>query len=48
MTATMLKDPLKMHSGHHTRESFAFVGYEAFEKRAQTKYGARAHQTTTR
>ena len=40
-TATTLKDPSKMHSGHHTCESFAFVGYEAFEKWAQTKYGSR-------
>ena len=30
-----------MHSGHHTCESFAFVGYEAFEQWAHTKYGAR-------
>jgi phytoene dehydrogenase-like protein len=28
-------------AGHHTCESFAFVGYEAFEKWANTKYGAR-------
>jgi all-trans-retinol 13,14-reductase len=41
LTATTLKDPSKMHSGHHTCESFAFVGYEAFEKWANTKYGAR-------
>jgi phytoene dehydrogenase-like protein len=41
LTATTLKDPSKIHSGHHTCESFAFVGYEAFEKWAQTKYGAR-------
>ncbi len=46
LTVTTLKDPSKMHThgptaGHHTCESFAFVGYEAFEKWAQTKYGAR-------
>ena len=51
LTVTTLKDPSKMHpadkasgtgaAGHHTCESFAFVGYEAFEKWAQTKYGAR-------
>jgi len=41
LTVTTLKDPSKIHSGHHTCESFAFVGYEAFEKWAQTKYGAR-------
>ncbi len=43
LTVTTLKDPSKMHAsrGHHTCESFAFVGYEAFEKWAHTKYGAR-------
>ena len=41
LTVTTLKDPSKMHSGHHTCESFAFVGYEAFEKWAHTRYGAR-------
>jgi phytoene dehydrogenase-like protein len=41
LTTTTLKDPSKMHSGHHTCESFAFVGYQAFEKWANSKYGAR-------
>ena len=41
LTATTLKDPSKMHSGHHTCEAFAFVGYEAFEQWAHTKDGAR-------
>ncbi len=41
LTVTTLKDPSKMHSGHHTCEAFAFVGYEAFEKWAHTKYGER-------
>ena len=41
LTVTTLKDPSKKHSGHHTCESFAFVGYDAFEKWAHTKYGAR-------
>jgi all-trans-retinol 13,14-reductase len=41
LTATTLKDPSKMHSGHHTCEAFTFVGYAAFEKWAQTMYGAR-------
>lgn len=46
LTATTLKDPSKMRAhgataGHHTCESFAFVGYDAFEKWAHTKYGAR-------
>ena len=41
LTATTLKDPSKKHSGQHTCESFAFIGYEAFEKWAHSKYGAR-------
>jgi phytoene dehydrogenase-like protein len=41
LTVTTLKDPSKMHSGHHTCESFAFVGFEAFEQWAHTKYGSR-------
>jgi phytoene dehydrogenase-like protein len=28
LTVTTLKDPSKMHSGHHTCEAFSFVGYE--------------------
>ncbi len=32
VTATTLKDPSKMHSGHHTLEAFASVGYDAFKK----------------
>jgi phytoene dehydrogenase-like protein len=39
LTVTTLKDPSKMHSGHHTCESCAFVGYEAVEQWAHTKYG---------
>jgi phytoene dehydrogenase-like protein len=41
LTTTTLKDPSKKHSGHHTCESFAFVGYDAFAKWANSKYGAR-------
>jgi len=41
LTVTTLKDPSKKHSGHHTCESFAFIGYEAFEQWAHTRYGAR-------
>ena len=41
LTVTTLKDPSKIHSGHHTCESFAFVGYEAFEKWAHTRFGSR-------
>lgn len=32
LTATTLKDPSKMHSGHHTLEAFAFVGYDGFRR----------------
>jgi phytoene dehydrogenase-like protein len=32
LTVTTLKDPSKMHSGHHTCEAFTFVSYDAFEK----------------
>ncbi len=41
LTATTLKDPSKMHSGHHTLEAFTFVGYEAFEKWAGGSPGNR-------
>ncbi|MBL7161572.1 MAG: NAD(P)/FAD-dependent oxidoreductase [Anaerolineales bacterium] len=39
VTATTLKDPSKMNSGHHTCEAFTFVGYEAFKKWAHEKSG---------
>jgi phytoene dehydrogenase-like protein len=42
LTVTTLKDPSKMHSGHHTCEAFAFVGYEAFQKWADEKSGEHA------
>lgn len=32
LTATTLKDPSKMHHGHHTLEAFTFVSYDAFER----------------
>ncbi|MBP6179396.1 MAG: NAD(P)/FAD-dependent oxidoreductase [Anaerolineales bacterium] len=41
LTTTTLKDPSKKHSGHHTCEAFAFVGYDAFAAWAQSSYGAR-------
>ncbi len=41
LTVTTLKDPSKKHSGHHTCESFAFVGYDAFEAWANSNYGDR-------
>ncbi len=39
LTVTTLKDPSKMHHGHHTCEAFVFVGYEAFQKWAQERSG---------
>ncbi len=41
-TVTTLKDPSKMHRGHHTCEAFAFVGYEGFKKWANETYGERS------
>lgn len=41
LTVTTLKDPSKKHGGIHTCESFAFVGYDAFEQWAHTKFGDR-------
>lgn len=32
LTATTLKDPSKMHSGHHTLEAFVFVSYDGFKR----------------
>jgi all-trans-retinol 13,14-reductase len=40
LTVTTLKDPSKMHHGHHTCEAFVFVGYDAFQKWAQERSGA--------
>ena len=42
LTVTTLKDPSKMHGGHHTCESFTFVGYDAFQKWAHEKSGSRS------
>jgi all-trans-retinol 13,14-reductase len=39
LTVTTLKDPSKMHHGHHTCEAFVFVGYEPFQKWAQERSG---------
>ncbi len=41
LTVTTLKDPSKMHSGHHTCEAFTFVDYAAFEKWSDSKKGDR-------
>ncbi len=32
LTVTTLKDPTKLHSGHHTLEAFTFVGYDEFKR----------------
>ena len=42
LTVTTLKDPSKMHSGHHTCEAFTFVGYEPFEKWRHEQTGHRS------
>ncbi len=42
LTVTTLKDPSKLHHGHHTCEAFVFVGYEAFQKWAKERSGAHA------
>ena len=39
LTVTTLKDPSKMHGGHHTCEAFTFVGYDAFKQWANEKSG---------
>ena len=39
LTVTTLKDPSKMHHGHHTCEAFTFVGYDAFEEWAGERSG---------
>ncbi len=41
LTITTLKDPSKMHSGHHTCEAFAFVGYDAFAQWTDSQYEER-------
>lgn len=42
MTVTTLKDPSKMHHGHHTLEIFSFISYDGFEKWANDTTGDRA------
>jgi phytoene dehydrogenase-like protein len=44
MTVTTLKDPSKMHGGHHTCEAFTFVSYDAFEKFESEGSGAHAEE----
>lgn len=42
LNVTTLKDPTKMHSGHHTLEAFTFVGYDGFKKWAHQHEGSRS------
>lgn len=39
LTVTTLKDPSKMHNGHHTCEAFTFVNYDAFQQWADEPSG---------
>lgn len=39
LTVTTLKDPSKMHKGHHTCEAFTFVSYDAFSEWAGEESG---------
>ena len=41
LTVTTLKDPSKRYHGHHTLESFVFVGTRAFDRWAKSRYGER-------
>jgi phytoene dehydrogenase-like protein len=41
LTVTTLKDPSKSYHGHHTLESFVFVGAQAFDRWAKTRFGER-------
>jgi all-trans-retinol 13,14-reductase len=42
LTVTTLKDPSKMHHGHHTCEAFTFVSYDAFAEYAGATSSERA------
>jgi phytoene dehydrogenase-like protein len=46
LTVTTLKDPSKRTGGHHTIESFGFVGYHAFRRWAATRQGERPDDYT--
>ena len=41
VTATTLKDPIKLNRGHHQLEVFAFVNYDAFKRWENQPTGAR-------
>ncbi len=36
VTCTTLKDPTKLHKGHHTLEAFTFIGYERYKRWEQS------------
>jgi phytoene dehydrogenase-like protein len=42
LTATTLKDPSKMHHGHHTCEAFTFVSYDSFKQFEHDLFGQRS------
>jgi phytoene dehydrogenase-like protein len=46
LTCTTLKDPSKLHGGHHTMEAFTFVGYDAYKAWEQSTLGARPDDYT--
>lgn len=41
LTVTTLKDPTKLHSGHHTLEAFTFTSYDPFARWADQPEGNR-------
>ncbi len=41
LSVSTLKDPSKMHNGHHTCEAFTFVDYDAFTRWADQRSGER-------
>ncbi len=41
LTCTTLKDPTKLHRGHHTLEAFAFVDYAPFARWEGSRHGDR-------
>lgn len=47
LTVTTLKDPSKMHSGHHTCEAFTFVNHTAFQKWAHEQSGSHSPDYTS-
>jgi phytoene dehydrogenase-like protein len=46
LTCTTLKDPSKLHGGHHTMEAFTFVGYDAYKAWEGSALGERPDDYT--